>query len=158
MTNNFGFPIELHTFKQSKTQSVVPSKSQKSKRSSPHQFDRLRVQEVLQTALTQSEDSVPTLKEISDELGYNRRLLSKHFPDLCQKLVAKRRYVKKINHILALESCCQEVQRVTSILYEQGEYPTEELISKLISKPGYLRYKQVRNAFKKAKQQIGLEA
>jgi AraC-like DNA-binding protein len=141
-----------------RTRSSTFSNSCCSKRSTPRHFDRQRVQESLLNVLVQSEDSAPTIKEIAENLGYDRRLLSRHFPDLCQKLVVKRRYSKKINHAKTLENCCQEVRQVTLMLYERGEYPTEARISTLISKPGYLRYKQVRNTFQKTKQEIGLEA
>ncbi|MEA5623208.1 hypothetical protein [Nostoc sp. UHCC 0251] len=39
---------------------------------------------------------------------------------------------------------CQEVQQICAKLYQDGMYPSEARVSQLMTKPGYLMYKQVR--------------
>jgi hypothetical protein len=57
----------------------------------------------------------------------------------------------------AVKECCQEVQKAVRELYNQGKYPTEALVCEIIPQPGYLRYKQVRQALKEAQQELGLK-
>ncbi len=88
-------------------------------------------------------ESLPTIKEIANNLCVDRRTIDHHFPQLCQEIVSKRRKYQHISHLNSLKQCCDEVQKVTVYLYNSGIYPTEARISQLISKPGYLRYKKV---------------
>ncbi len=61
-----------------------------------------------------------------------------------------RRYQNQIR-ATKIDECCQEVRQAVSTLIEKGEYPSEARVSRLISQPGYFRYKKVRMALKDAK-------
>jgi hypothetical protein len=104
------------------------------------------------TETLNNEDLVPSIKEISKKLGYDPRTLLRHFPDLCQEIVAKRTHLDKKTHLKRIEDYCAEVLAVTLMIRSPGEYPTESLVSQLLSKPGCLRYRQVRSAFEEGKQ------
>jgi transcriptional regulator with XRE-family HTH domain len=123
----------------------------KSKRRSSQQFNYLLVQTILIETLNKSEDLVPSIREISMKLGYDPRTLLRHFPDLCQKIVAKRTHLEKKTHLRKIESYCVEVRTVTLAIRARGEYPTELMVAQMITKPGCLRYRQVRSAFQEAK-------
>jgi DNA-binding XRE family transcriptional regulator len=90
----------------------------------------------------------PSVTEIANELGYNRRVLTRKFPELCQKISQRHIVNKKQNSQKKIKSYCLEVEAIARKLYLQGIYPTEVAVSQYIDKPGYFRYKQVRNALK----------
>ncbi|MDJ0902830.1 MAG: hypothetical protein QNJ55_28920 [Xenococcus sp. MO_188.B8] len=50
-----------------------------------------------------------------------------------------------------------EVEKAVMKLNAQGVYPSESNVSKLISKPGNFREKEVRDALKKARQKLGIK-
>jgi transcriptional regulator with XRE-family HTH domain len=127
------------------------------KRKSPQKFNSLLVQETLLDMLDKPEDLVLSIQEISSKLGYDRRLLTRHFPDLCREIVLKRTQAKKSSHLKTIEDCCHEVRTVTLTISERGEYPTEALVSQSLSKPSFLRYQQVRSAFKDAQREVTMK-
>jgi transcriptional regulator with XRE-family HTH domain len=126
------------------------TKKHRSKRKSPRKFNTPLVQETLLYMLKQPDDLVLSIQEISAKLGYDRRLLTRHFPDLCRAIVDKRTQFKKLSHLNEIEDCCREVKKVTLAIAARGEYPSEALVSQSISKPSFLRYQKVRSAFKEA--------
>ncbi|MCA1991407.1 MAG: TniQ family protein [Coleofasciculus sp. S288] len=135
---------------------LLPSPGQQKKiRASPRSFDSTQVQQALSSILAESQQPPPTLKEVAESLGYNRRLLYRHFPDLCYAIAAKSRQYLHTRRLEAVAHCCEEVRQATLKLHSQGEYPTEARVSLLISKPGYFRYKQVRSALLEARRELG---
>ena len=132
----------------------TPSNQKNAKRLSPKNFDSKTVQKALVEVLNQSNSEIPTIKEIAKKLGYERRLITKHFPKLCHAIVTKRRNLEKANHEIILQDCCEEVQKAVTTLYNQGEYPTEARVSQMISRPGFLRYKRVRDRLITAREQL----
>ncbi len=128
------------------------------KRKAPRKFNSLLVQETLLDMLDEPEDSVLSIKEISKKLGYDRRLLTRHFPELCREIVVKRSQFNKRSHLKRIEDCCHEVKKVTLLLAERGEYPSEALVSQSISKPSFLRYEQVRATFEEAQRAVNMKA
>lgn len=85
--------------------------------------------------------SPPSLTEIAEQLGYNRRVLTRKFPQLCQKI--SQRYIanKQQNSKQKIKSYCFEVETIAQKLYSQGIYPSELAVSQHLDKPGYFRYK-----------------
>ena len=121
------------------------------KRVSPKDFDSEKIENALQTILNSQQIPPPTMKEVAQRLGFDRRIISKHCPELCKAISAKyRRYQNQIR-ATKIDECCQEVRQAVSALIEKGEYPSEARVSRLISQPGYFRYKKVRMALKDAK-------
>ena len=90
----------------------------------------------------------PPVTEIANELGYDRRVLTRKFPELCQKI--SQRYIanKKQYSQEKIKSYCLEVEAIAKKLYLQGIYPSEMSVSQHLDKPGYFRYKEVRNVLK----------
>ncbi len=60
--------------------------------------------------------------------------------DRCQKFLG--------NSINKIKWYCLEVEAIAEQLDSQGIYPSEMIVSQYIDKPGYFRYKEVRNALK----------
>lgn len=118
-------------------------------RSSPRTLDLNHIENTLINYLSQVREPLLTITEIAKQLKINRRVLSKHFPELCHQIVTKRRNYMRMSHAAAIEQCCQEIKEAIVSLQHSGEYPTESRVSELISNPGYFRYKKVRLLYKK---------
>jgi len=129
-------------------------KSKSRKKSKP--FNSEKVKSDLEALLTNDESPVLSMEEVARRLGIDRRTIYKYFPDLCRAISARYISYQKDYHKKTLEECCQEVQPVALKLHNQGKYPSESAVSKLVSKPGYFRYKKVRLALKEANRELGL--
>jgi transcriptional regulator with XRE-family HTH domain len=126
----------------------------KNKRLSPRNLDLSHVEHTLTLILSQDSESILTIKEIAEQLQVNRRALSRYFPELCQKIVAKRRNYRHICHLFMIDQCCQEIKEAIASLHQLGEHPTESRVCELINNPGYLRYKKVRLHYKQEVQSL----
>jgi transcriptional regulator with XRE-family HTH domain len=60
-------------------------------RDSPSHFDPHRIRDALLATLACPDEDLPTIAKIAENLDCDRRLLSRHFPDLCRQIVLKRR-------------------------------------------------------------------
>lgn len=126
----------------------------KAKRVSPKNFDGHKIENALQTIINSSDIPPPTMKEVAERLGFDLRVISEHYPELCKAISNKYRRDRARVQSMKIEECCQEVRQAVSILIHNGEYPSEARVSQLISKPGYFRYKKVRMALKDTKSSI----
>ncbi len=124
------------------------------KRVSPKNFNPQKIENALQKILKSQHIPPTTMKEVAKQIGFDRRIISEYYPELCKAISAKyRRYQDRVR-AKKIEECCQEVRQAVSVLYQRGEYPSEVRVSQLISQPGYFRYKKVRMALKDAKSEI----
>lgn len=109
------------------------------KRISPKSFDSDRVEEVLLLCLASSEEPPPTMKEVAQQLGYDRRTISRRFPELCHAISTRFQSYRKALRLTEVEHSCQEVQQIALELLHRGVHPSEARVSELMSKPGYFR-------------------
>ena len=128
----------------------------RSKRVSPKSFDSDKVEEVLQATLASDEKPPLTLKQIAEQLGYDRRTIFRHYPELCHAIATKSQSYRKASRLRKIEQSCEEVQQIALELRNQGAYPSEARVSELMSKPGDFRYKSIRAALQKAQRGTGL--
>lgn len=138
--------------------SAIPQKQVvgSSRKKSEVKFDRERVQQLLEDLLQKNEQPLP-MTSAAKRLGYPKRILYRHFPELCRAISAQYvKYVKK-SRIHRIEQCCQEVKQAVRTLHAEGIYPSEVAISKLLVKPGCFRDREVRTALRTARQEIGFE-
>lgn len=119
-------------------------------------FDRDQVQQLLEDLLQKNEQPLP-MTEVAKRLGYPKRVLYRHFPELCRAISAQ--YVKytKESRVKRIKQCCEEVKQAVRQFNTEGVYPSEAAISMLLAKPGCFRDKEVRTALKAAQREIGLE-
>ena len=89
-----------------------------------------------------------SVTEIAKELGYDRRVITRKFPKICSKISQKYIANKKQNSQKMIQAYCVKVESVARKLYAQGIYPSEVVVSKHLDRPGYFRYKKVRNVLK----------
>lgn len=97
----------------------------KTTRASPRLFDSIYVMNGLLAALESEETPPPTVKEVALGLGYDIRLLYRHFPELCKNISAKYHSYQKEDHTKRINQFCVEVQRITFKLHQDGVYPSE---------------------------------
>lgn len=133
-----------------------PLTQHRTKRASSRSFDSNKVQEALLAVLVSNEEPPPTMKEVAQRLEHDRRTILRHFPHLCHAISAKYLSHSEASRLNKIEQYCQEVRQATLHLHRSGKYPTEARVSELLTKPGCLRYKQVRAALHQVKRELGL--
>ena len=148
------FTLEPKAFECLQTNSKRLSNAANVKRISPKNFDAEKIEKDLQTIISSQDTPKPTMKEVAAKIGFDIRVISEHFPELCKAISNQCR--RDCNRVQArkIEESCKEVRQAVSTLIQKGEYPSEARVSQLISQPGYFRYKKVRMALKEAKSNI----
>jgi transcriptional regulator with XRE-family HTH domain len=144
------------TAKPYKVTTQKPPDQHRQTRASSKSFDSNKVQEALLAVLVSNEEPPPTMKEVAQRLKHDRRTISKHFPEVCRAISAKHLTYTKAARLKRIEQYCREVRQAALQLHKQGEYPTEARVSHLLTKPGCLRYKEVRSALDEARHQLNL--
>ncbi|MEH1867797.1 MAG: TniQ family protein [Nostoc sp.] len=127
-----------------------PYQRSRKPRISPKSFDSEQVQNALLAVVRSDEIPPPAMREVALQLGYDRRTILQHFPNLCHAISAKRLSYCKSLRLENIELSRKEVQQIAIRLCNEGIYPTENLVSQSMTKPGYLRYKEVRATLQQA--------
>lgn len=135
---------------------LLPVKCQPTSRAGAQFWDLQAIRIYLEETLGIDKQPYPSLEEVARILGRDRRTLVKHFPELCRAIAARYLNQRQANKLQAIAQCCEEVRQAAFKLHEQGIYPSEARITELLTKPGFLRYKEVREAVHAAKEEIGL--
>lgn len=128
----------------------------RSSKKSETNFHKECIQQLLEDVLQRNEQPLP-MTEVAKRLGHPKRILYRHFPELCKAISAQYIKYMKESRVKRIEKCCEEVKQAVKQFHNQGTYPSEAAISKLLAKPGCFRDKEVRNALKAARKEIGLE-
>ncbi|EAZ88913.1 TniQ family protein [Crocosphaera chwakensis] len=117
-------------------------------------FDVVYAHKELLKILSDSEKPPLSLEEVARRIACDRRTLNRHFPDLCRQISSRYLSFRQTSFQNTIKHCCHEVEEAVITLYQQGIYPTEDLVSQSISRPGYLRYKRVRKVFQEARERL----
>ncbi|MEL6930844.1 MAG: TniQ family protein [Cyanobacteria bacterium J06600_6] len=147
--------LEPKAFKSLQIDSTRLTDVVNTKRISPRNFDAKKIEKDLQTIISSQDISPPTMKEVAEKLGFDVRVISEHYPELCKAISGQHRRDRNLVQAQKIEECCQEVRQAVSTLIYRGEYPSEARVSQLISQPGYFRYEKVRITLRKAKFNFG---
>lgn len=91
-----------------------------------------------------------------ERLKLDRRTILRHFPKICHAISAKYVLYRKAAKLSAIEQCCREVKLAVTDLYNRDSCPSESRIAKLLTKPGFLRYKEVREVLSQARTDLGI--
>ncbi|HEY9771306.1 MAG TPA: hypothetical protein V6C71_22905 [Coleofasciculaceae cyanobacterium] len=124
------------------------------KRVSLQNCDIQKIERFLESVLNDQNSKPTTMKEVAKKLAIDQRTLSKHFSELCKAISTRYQSYQAQIRRKKIDECCQEVKQAVALLHRKGEYPSEARVSKLISQPGYFRYKKVRMALKESKSYI----
>ncbi|MBD2536435.1 TniQ family protein [Nostoc flagelliforme FACHB-838] len=138
------------------TMRLPPSQVATKARATSKVFDTNRVEQDLKAIIMSNESPPPSMEEVARRLNCDRRTIYKHFRHLCTTISGKYLTYRKASYLQTIEECCKEIREITVKLHNQNEYPTEARVSALMSRPGFFRYKKVRSALNKIRQELGL--
>ena len=91
---------------------------------------------------------------MAKQLGFHRRTLTRRFPQLCQAISARYLEHRTSQYLQKMQQCRAEIEQAVIELRQQGVYPSESNVSKLLSQPGYFREQEMRAALNKARQEM----
>lgn len=103
--------------------------------------------------VTRSQANPISMVRLAQKSPFNRRTLYFYFPELCQEISANYAKHRKANHDRAIIESCLEVRKAVNQLYSEGKYPSQNKVEKLISRPGLMRYEEVKKAYVQARNQ-----
>lgn len=121
------------------------------KRTKPNnRFDPIFVKKFLEDAISDDESPPPSVKEIAARLGFDRRLLYKHFPELCKTLAERRLRYIKIHSLERVKFTSQEIEKITADLLLKDIYPSRRKVEKMASRPGVIKEQAIREAWQQS--------
>ncbi|OSY16409.1 hypothetical protein BTJ48_00219 [Bacillus mycoides] len=106
-------------------------------------FDRNRALSILGEYANNSERII-SMTELAKLIGYPKRTLYEHFPDLCKIISAKNKECIKRRTKQAYEDNCLLIDNCIEILGKHGVYPSRRKIEEIAHKPGLLKDKKLR--------------
>lgn len=111
-------------------------------------FVPAQVRPVLEAILKDGPSPPPAMEEVSRRLGYDTRLLRRHFPSLCKAI--SRRYLLHIRTQASKKRdvLCNTVRQATIKLHQSGVYPSHRRIEALLPKPGEFQNKEARRTWR----------
>ncbi|WP_257153386.1 TetR/AcrR family transcriptional regulator [Bacillus pseudomycoides] len=93
-------------------------------------------------------DSNVSMNVLAKQLGYSKRTLYKHFPNLCKVISARNAdIIKEKTNQVYISNCLVIYQHVESLM-QQGVYPSRRRLEEVANKPGLLKDKKLRDYFK----------
>lgn len=116
-------------------------------------FDANAIEQALEEALR--EDPPPSMRQVAKRLGYDPSHVYKRFPQLCRAISQRRQLGQTKNKNLRLQKDRDELREAMYKLHEQGLYPSQTQLQKVLSKPGVLRDAQMRAAWYEVLQELG---
>ncbi|MBD3884300.1 helix-turn-helix domain-containing protein [Phormidium tenue FACHB-886] len=125
-------------------------------RAEPKQINLKQLEKELEKTLLNHDCPPPSMEEVAKHLNLNRRTILRHFPEMCHAISAKYVIYKKAAQLSSIRQCKQEVKVAVNSLYSHNLYPSESRVSALLSKPGFLRYEEVRASLKEARAALGI--
>lgn len=147
--------VEFMTQEPEQTIYVTVAKAPASLKSKPKAEARTininELEQQLETILLDHESVPMSMEEIARQIGIHRETIFRLAPEKCRAISARYDEFQKSLHHQSIEQSCKEVKQAVLKLYSEDLYPSEGRVSQLLSRPGYLRYKQVRAAIEEAK-------
>lgn len=118
-------------------------------------FDLDKMQLELRSAL--EENPPPCLKDIALRIGCSKMTLYNNFPNLIPAITARHTSYRKTCHKEFIERINQEVCQIATDLHAKQIEPTTRRVAELLTKPGAIRNKEVREALHEVRRQLGWE-
>ena len=94
------------------------------------------------------------MEQVARDLQINRRTIFDYFPELCKAISANYIKHRRIKHQQEIEKICKEVDEAIAKLHLSGKYLSQNNVEQLISRPGFMRYEEVKQAYIKAREDI----
>jgi hypothetical protein len=102
----------------------------KAKRRPARRFDREVTERVLR-AILKEQTSLP-MRAVAEKLELNKRLLYKHFPDLCKAISAKHTHHQQVDYNNRRNQSQKEIKQTTLRLRTNGIYPSRRRVASFI--------------------------
>jgi AraC-like DNA-binding protein len=115
------------------------------------------LKEGIESALIASNLDPLSVKELAQQLGCSSSTLYEHFPNECYALAARYLSNRHTHSQQKMEQRCRNVQNAVFHLNSEGAYPSARKVFALLQQPGILKLPEVRDAFHKARRQLGIE-
>lgn len=93
-------------------------------------------------------DKTFSMRQIARILNINRRLLYKHYPELCKHIAAKHQKNQRAKKFAEIQADCQKVKEAVTNLLSKGIYPSRRKVEAEIGS-GLLRRREVREYWQK---------
>ncbi|MRB36048.1 hypothetical protein GH861_23160 [Bacillus thuringiensis] len=106
-------------------------------------FDCTKALSILREYASNSERII-SMTELAKLIGYPKRTLYEHFPELCKIISAKNKEFIKRRTQQAYEDNCLIIDNCVEILGKHGVYPSRRKIEEIAHKPGLLKDKKLR--------------
>ncbi|MGK7933191.1 MAG: TniQ family protein [Microcystaceae cyanobacterium] len=126
-------------------------------KSSDKTFNPDSIRQRLEAFLNDKTATPIPMTEMAKRLGHNKRVIHRHFPELCRSISARYLKYKQELRSQRIATACEQVQQVVQQIHAEGKYPTEALVSQFLEKPGIFRDREVREAFHQARRSLGFE-
>ncbi|WP_257208657.1 TetR/AcrR family transcriptional regulator [Bacillus toyonensis] len=110
-------------------------------------FDYDTALSILQKYAHHSDTNI-SMNVLAKQLGYSKRTLYKHFPNLCKAISAKNTSVIKEKTTQVYVGNCLVIDQHVESLIQQGVYPSRRRVEEMANKPGLLKEKKLRDYFK----------
>jgi hypothetical protein len=117
---------------------------------------KLAAERALQVVLADDQGAPPSMKALAKELGYAPDTLRAYFPDLTGAIQAKAQAFSQARSQKRHQQLREEIKRLTQELYRQGLDPTLRQIALRLPSPKLIMDPQVRQAWREARQDLGL--
>ncbi|PEX11646.1 hypothetical protein CN451_08225 [Priestia megaterium] len=89
-----------------------------------------------------------SLSQVAKEMGYDRKVLYKHFPEECKKIVERFNRSCNSQAELRQDKISLQVKEAISKLKGEGIYPSRRKVEELLGKPGLLREQRIKQLWK----------
>jgi AraC-like DNA-binding protein len=114
------------------------------------------LEKALNNIINQNQLPPPSIANVASRLGYDRRLLSRRFPEHCKTLSERYLAYQKSKGQERIQQLTQEVIETTRSLYSRGIYPSRRKVEELVSIPGVIE--AIRQARHHQLEELGLRS
>lgn len=102
-------------------------------------------------------ENIPvSVEQVARRLNCSALPLRQHFPELCKAISGRYRAYRKEKSLELEESICDEVRKIVYDLHAQGDYPGQNKVIALVSRPGHFWRLKVRETWLNAVRSLGL--
>jgi AcrR family transcriptional regulator len=101
-------------------------------------------------------DEPLSVREAARRLGCSDSSLRNCFPELCKSISARYLAYSRNKRLETIEQVCNEVREIVFDLHARGEYPAQDKVQGLVSKPGHFWHLKVRETWRNAIRELGL--
>lgn len=116
-------------------------------------FDVARIRLVLEEAML--EEPAPPMCQVAKRLGYGASQVYKHLPEQCRAISRRYGASRVSKQQIRLQRDREELCQAMRALHEQGIYPGQTRLQKILSKPGFFRDARMRAAWEEVLQELG---